>query len=277
MKTTTTRSLQTVVLVLAVTGLMALALGGFLAPLSRLFLNPVVSAQTWLSTRYLALQDFISSPSDMNRLRQRNAELEAEVARLQTQVIELQSEITEVQVLSALLDFARAHPENAFVSASVIGRDPSPFIQYVNINRGSDAGLRRGMPVVTHQGLVGRIAAVTASAARIQLITDPSSNINVNLQPSQAEAVLSGQITGEIGLGMIPIDANVQPGDLVLTSGYGGNYPAEILIGQVSGVRKRDYELFQTASVQPVVDFTKLQIVMVITNFNPVNLSPLLP
>jgi rod shape-determining protein MreC len=45
----------------------------------------------------------------------------------------------------------------------------------------------------------------------------------------------------------------------------------------VSGVRKRDYELFQTASVQPVVDFTKLQIVMVITNFNPVNLSPLLP
>jgi rod shape-determining protein MreC len=179
MKTTTTRSLQTVVLVLAVTGLMALALGGFLAPLSRLFLNPVVSAQTWLSTRYLALQDFISSPSDMNTLRQRNAELEAEVARLQTQVIELQSEITEVQVLSALLDFARAHPENAFVSASVIGRDPSPFIQYVNINRGSDAGLRRGMPVVTHQGLVGRIAAVTASAARVQLITDPSSNINV--------------------------------------------------------------------------------------------------
>jgi rod shape-determining protein MreC len=277
MKITSPRSLQTIVLLLVVVGLMALALGGFLAPLSRIFLYPVVSAQTWVSTRYQALQDFVTSPSDMNQLRQRNAELEAEVARLQTQIIELQSEIQEVQVLSALLDFARAHPENTFVSATVIGRDPSPFIQYVNINRGSDDGLRRGMPVVTHQGLVGRIAAVTASAARVQLITDPISNINVRLEPSQSEAVVSGQITGEIALDMIPIDAGVQPGDLVLTSGYGGNYPADILIGQISGVRKRDYELFQTASIQPAVDFSQLRIVMVITNFNPVDLDPLLP
>jgi rod shape-determining protein MreC len=125
--------------------------------------------------------------------------------------------------------------------------------------------------------LVGRIAAVTASAARVQLITDPISNINVRLEPSQSEAVVSGQITGEIALDMIPIDSNLQPGDLVLTSGYGGNYPADILIGQVSGVRKRDYELFQTASIQPAVDFSQLRIVMVITNFNPVDLDPLLP
>jgi rod shape-determining protein MreC len=277
MKITSPRSLQTIVLLLIVVGLMALALGGFLAPLSRIFLYPVITAQTWVSTRYQALQDFVSSPSDMNRLRQRNAELEAEVARLQTQIIELQSETKEVQVLSALLDFARAHPENTFVSATVIGRDPSPFIQYVNINRGSDDGLRRGMPVVTHQGLVGRVAAVTASAARIQLITDPVSNINVRLEPSQAEAVIIGQITGEIALDMIPIAASVQPGDLVLTSGYGGNYPADLLVGQISGVRKRDYELFQTASVQPAVDFTQLSIVMVITNFNPVDLAPLIP
>jgi rod shape-determining protein MreC len=277
MKITSPRTLQTIVLFLVVVGLMALALGGFLAPLSRLFLNPVVSAQTWIATRYQALQDFVSSPSDVTSLRQRNAELEAEVARLQTQIIELQSQIQEVQVLSALLDFARAHPENTFVSATVIGRDPSPFIQYVNINRGSDDGLRRGMPVVTHQGLVGRIAAVTASAARVQLITDPISSINVRLEPSQAEAVIIGQITGEIALDMIPIEANLQPGDLVLTSGYGGGYPADILIGQVSGVRKRDYELFQTASVQPAVDFTQLRIVMVITNFNQADLGPLLP
>jgi rod shape-determining protein MreC len=277
MKITSPRTLQTIVLFMLVVGLMALALGGFLAPLSGVLLSPVITAQTWVSTRYQALQDFISSPSDMNRLRQRNAELEAEVARLQTQIIELQSEIREVQVLSALLDFARAHPENTFVSATVIGRDPSPFIQYVNINRGSNDGLRRGMPVVTHQGLVGRIAAVTASAARVQLITDPISNINVRLEPSQSEAVISGQITGEVALDMIPIEASVQPGDLVLTSGYGGNYPADILVGQISGIRKRDYELFQTASVQPAVDFSQLRIVMVITNFNPVDLEPLQP
>ena len=141
------------------------------------------------------------------------------------------------------------------MAATVIGRDPSPFLQYAIINRGSDDGLRRGMPVVTQQGLVGRIAAVTAGAARIQLITDPGSKINVRIQPSSAGAVLQGEITGDVSLDMIPQSANVQTGDLVLTSGLGGNYPPDILIGQVTGVRSRDNDLFQSASVQPVVDF----------------------
>lgn len=277
MKNSSPRSVQTIVLVMAVVGLLALALGGYLTPLSRFLLNPVITAQSWLSTRYQAVQAFVSSPSDLNRMRQRITELEAENARLQTRVIELQEQIVEVEILSALLDFARANPDNKYITATVVGRDPSPFMKYVNIDRGSDDGLRRGMPVVTHQGLVGRIAAVTAGASRVQLITDPGSRINVRMQPSDAEAVLVGQITGDITLDWIPQDANIQTGNLVLTSGYGGNYPPNIPIGQVTGVRRRDYDLFQTASVQPVVDFSKLQIVMVITNFRPVDLSPLIP
>ena len=71
--------------------------------------------------------------------------------------------------------------------------------------------------------------------------------------------------------------APVQIGDLVLTSGLGGNYPSNILIGQVTGVRQRPFELFQSASVQPVVDFSELKIALVITNFRPVDISPLAP
>ena len=69
----------------------------------------------------------------------------------------------------------------------------------------------------------------------------------------------------------------MQVGDLVVTSGLGGDYPADILIGQVTSVRRRDYDIFQTASVQPVVDFSQLQIVLVITNFRPIDISPLVP
>ena len=151
------------------------------------------------------------------------------------------------------------------------------FLKYVIINRGSDDGLRRGLPVVTYQGLVGRVAAVTAGAARVQLITDPASHINVRIQPSQAEAVIIGQMTGDVTLENIPQDASVQTGDLILTSGLGGNYPPNIIIGQITGVRKRDYDLFQTASVQLVVDFSHLEIVLVIINFNPVDINPLIP
>ncbi len=277
MNTTPVRPVQTIIFALLVIGLIALALGGYLTPLSRLVLNPVVSAQTWLSVRFQALQNTIAAPQDLARLRQRNSEMEAEVSRMQTEIIVLKQQISETRVLSALVDFARVQPENRYLAATVIGRDPSPFLEYVIINRGSDDGLRRGMPVVTQQGLVGRIAAVTADAARVQLITDPASTINVKLEPSGAQAVIRGEVSGEISLAMIPQSAPVEIGDLILTSGLGGNYPTNILVGQVTGVRRRETDLFQSASVQPVVDFNQLEIVLIITNFRPVDISPLVP
>ena len=268
---------RAVVVVLLAAGLIAMALGGYLTPLSRVFLAPFISAQTWVATRYQAIQSLITAPADVAALRQQNAMLEAEVASLQVQVIELQQQVTEAQVLSTLVDYARSRPENRYIAAAVIARDPSPFMHYVIINRGSDDGLRRGMPVVTQQGLVGQVAAVTAGAARVQLINDPGSLINVLLQQSDAEASLAGQMTGEITVEMIPQDANVQAGDLVVTSGLGGNYPPNLVIGQVSTVRTLPYDLFQSASVQPAVDFTRLEIVLVIINFRPVDITPLVP
>lgn len=271
------RSFQTATLALLVIGILFLALGGYLAPLSRLALSPFVGVQTWVSEHYLALRDYLTTPRDVARLTQQNAQLAEQNARLQAQIIELQQQNAELDVLSALLEFAQTNPEPDYLSAAVIGRDPSPFLQYIIINRGSDAGLRRGMPVVSAQGLVGRVAAVTAGAARVQLITDPSSAINVRIRPSQAEAVLTGSITGDLTVEAIPQEADVQIGNLVLTSGLGGNFPPDILIGQVSGVRKLPVELFQSASVQPIVDFSNLKIVMVITNFQPVDIEPLIP
>ncbi|MCZ7551149.1 MAG: rod shape-determining protein MreC [Anaerolineae bacterium UTCFX2] len=277
MRSSSARTWQTVVLALIIIGLIALALGGYLSPVTRVVMAPVISAQTWLSTRYITIQNYFRSPQDLVRLRQRNLELEAENARLETQIIELEQQLSETRILSALVDFARVHPQNRYVAASVIGRDPSPFVKYVIINRGSDDGLRRGMPVVTSQGLVGRVAAVTAGAGRVELITDPASSINVRLEPSGAQAVLLGSITGELALDFIPQSVSVQAGDLVLTSGLGGNYPGNILIGQITNVRRRETDLFQSATVQPVVDFSRLEILLIITNFQPVDISPLIP
>jgi rod shape-determining protein MreC len=213
----------------------------------------------------------------MASLRQRNVELEAEVAELQAQVIQLQQEVGETQILAALVDFSRANPENTYRAAAVIGRDPSPFLHYVIINRGSNDGILRGMPVVTDRGLVGRVDAVIADAARVQLITDPASKVNVRLQNAEEDATLSGSVTGDVTLDQIPQDTGLQPGDLVLTSGLGGGYPPDLIIGQVVNVRARDFDLFQQATVQPVVDFNQLQIVLIIVNFKPVDFTPLLP
>ena len=118
--------------------------------------------------------------------------MEADVARLQTQIIELQQQVTQTEILSALVDFARTNPENTYKAAAIIGRDPSPFLRYVIINVGANDGIIRGMPVVTQQGLVGRVDAVVSEASRVQLITDQRSAVNITLKNSKTEAVLVG-------------------------------------------------------------------------------------
>jgi rod shape-determining protein MreC len=271
------RTLQTTIIFLVVGGIMALALGGYFSSASNVFTGSLVNLQAWFSARFLAVQDFFTSPRDMASLRQRNAELEGELAELQSQVIQLQQQVGETQILAALVDFSRARSENSYQAAAVIGRDPSPFLHYVIINVGSNDGILRGMPVVTNQGLIGRVDAVIADASRVQLITDPASSVNVRLQNAETEASLVGSVTGDLTLELIPQDIDLQRGDLVLTSGLGGGYPPDLIIGQVVPVRSPDFDLFQRATVQPVVDFNLLKIVLVIVNFKPVDIAPLIP
>lgn len=277
MKNLWSRSLQTTILFLVVAGILVLALSGYLNPVSNMFSGSLINIQTWVSTRYLAISDFLTVPRDVAALRQRNAELEAEISQLQAQVIELQNKVAQTDTLAALVDFSRSNPTNTYKAAAVIGRDPSPFLHYVIINRGSNDGIRRGMPVVTNQGLVGRVDAVIGGASRVQLITDPSSVVSVFLQNSGADAIMKGSVSGELTLDMLSQDIKIQTDDVVLTSGLGGEYPPDLLVGQLSSVRKRESDLFQEATVQPVVDFSRLEIVLVIVNFRPVDISPLVP
>jgi rod shape-determining protein MreC len=276
MKKASSKSWQIYTLILVVAGLLVFALSGYLNVALRSALTPVISVQSWLSARYMAVYEFVTVPRDVASLRERNSQLESENSALRTQIVQLQQQLREADVLYALLDFARDSPENRYVASAVIGQDPSPFLHYIIIDHGSDSGIRYGMPVVTERGLVGRVDAVTAGAARVQLITDPSSGVNVRLEAARVEALLSGSVTGDISLEMIPPDSTLQPGDLILTSGLGGNYPSDVVVGQVLTPRKTATDLFQTASVQPAVDFSSLQAVLVITNFRPVNITPLL-
>ena len=271
------RTLQTTIIFLVVGGILALALGGYFSTASNVFTGSLINLQSWFSSRFVAVQDFLTAPRDIASLRQRNAELEADVSRLQAQVIQLQQEVGETQILATLVDFSRANPENVYKAAAVIGRDPSPFLHFVIINRGSNDGVLRGMPVVTDQGLVGRVDAVIADAARVQLITDAASNVNIRLQNAEKDASLVGSVTGDVTLDLIPQDATIEVGDLVLTSGLGGGYPPDLIVGQVVNIRSRDFDLFKQATVQPVVDFNRLEIVLVIVNFKPVDITPLLP
>mgnify|MGYP002347503272 FL=1 len=254
-----------------------MAASGMLNQIVGKAINPLVSVQSWFASRSQAVIEFFTVPRDVATLRQENAALKDQVSQLQSELLEARQQLTETDILYALLDYARAKPENKYVAASVIGRDPSPFVKYIIINHGSDDGIQKGMPVITQQGLVGRVSAVTASAARVQLITDPGSIINVKLQEAKTDAQINGSVTGDITLEMVSPNVTLVQGDLILTSGLGGAYPSDILIGQVVAPQKEANQLFQSATVQPVVDFVNLRAVLIITNFRPVDYTPLVP
>jgi rod shape-determining protein MreC len=172
------------------------------------------------------------------------------------------------------LNFARTSPESRYLAVSVIGLDPSPFVRSISIGAGSDRGLAYGMPVVSETGLVGRIIEVNATSSRVQLITDPQSAVNVRLQDSRAEGLVVAQPNSELQVDLISHEAQVSPGELVLTSGLGGVFPPDLPVGHIVSVRTRDFELFQQAVLEPVVDFENLEIVLIITNFQPVDQVP---
>ena len=95
------RSLQTTIIFLVVGGILALALGGFFGSASRQFSSVLIEVQTWISSRFLGAQDFLTAPRDIVSLRTRNAELETQVSQLQTQVIELQQRVSQTDILAA--------------------------------------------------------------------------------------------------------------------------------------------------------------------------------
>ena len=269
------RNWKKVVLVLFVLGITLFALSGYMSKAIGRLVSPIVQVQSGLMERLGFIRNLFSVSQDEVRLAAENEELKRQVAELQNRIIQLQQNLNEADILYALLGFARSSPDEQYIPAKVIGKDPSPFLKYILIDQGSDHGVRAGMPVVTNKGLVGRIDAVTASAARVKLITDSTSTISAIVMDVDADCMVEGSITGDITIEMVSQDVALEPGQVVQTSGLGGDFPADFIIGQVLNVNQINNELFQSASILPAEDFNALQAVLVVSNFSPANTAPL--
>jgi rod shape-determining protein MreC len=115
---------------------------------------------------------------------------------------------------------------------------------------------------------------VTSSACRVLLITDPNAPVLARLQRSRDTGVVVGGGTGGLEMQYLGQKADVLPGDVVITSGLGGTYPAGLVVGTVTVVQRQDYEVQQSAELVSLVDFRSLEIVLIITDFTPVDFSP---
>ena len=219
---------------------------------------------------------FINQPIAPEELVNLNATLTAETALLRSENIRLSEAVYERDMLAALLNYTKLDNVHTYISANVISKDTSSFLQYVIIDIGTTGGVQRDMPVVTDAGLVGIINEATPRASKVLLVNSDQMAVNVRIQNSRADGVLFGQASKDLRLRYIALDATISAGDLVVTSGLGGSLPANIPVGAIASVRSRAYDVFQEAEVLPLANLDKIEIVMIITDFTATELNPLI-
>lgn len=277
-------------LVLVVLGLLLLVVNeaGYLAPFESVFHYLLDPLQRFSSRLVGITGNLFQSVRDVRELRVLVEELETQVDTMTLENVRLREYEAEVQQLRALLNFVGEYPISAplgadvvsleacdtFPCGDVVGEEPNPYLRYVTINVGAQQGVEVGMPVVSGgAGLIGRVAEVAPRTAKVQLLNDSDSAVAALLQTSRVTGLVVGQHDGTLRMEYIPQEESISEGDRVLTSGLGGAIPKGLVIGQVTQVQQMDYELFQAAVVRPVVDFSRLEQVLVITAFEPIPLD----
>lgn len=198
---------------------------------------------------------------------EQNKILRAENRRLQSELTDLQEVRLANQRLRTLLDFREASGFSG-VAARIIAVDASSLFRTVLIDKGRQHGLREGLPVVVAEGVVGRVIKCTPRQSRVLLVTDASSTAAALVQRSRTRAICRGQgdyLTLEFALRR----DDIAIGDLIITSGTGGIFPKGLVLGRTSDIEREAYGLFQTVTVIPEVDFTRLEEVLVLLGEAP--------
>jgi rod shape-determining protein MreC len=206
--------------------------------------------------------------------RSENQKLKAELRDLRQQYVAAQSALNENVVLQRLLDYQRGpnFPRDfKAVNASVIARAATDVQEQVTVSAGSHQGVRENDPVVTEDGLVGKVTRVAGNVARMTLLTDATSAVAaVDLRTNAYGLVQHGAGGGaQLVFGRVPKDRVVSDGDFVVTAGtqlasLPDIYPKGILIGRVTSVEQNDVDIFKQIQVEPFADFSSLDSVAIL-------------
>jgi rod shape-determining protein MreC len=227
--------------------------------------SPVEKVVAWVVTGTL---DAWSGYVALRHARERAEQLEVEVRTLRMEKEQLQQERAEAERLRRLLAFAQGSPERAFVGARVIGVRLAPAgRQILTLDRGSDQGIGRLMPVVVADGVVGRVHSVTGSTADVLLVVDTYSSVAVRVDRTRARANVRG--TGKPDGARLDYALRTEDmieGDVLVTSGTDGIFPRGLTVGKVTQLKRSPHGLFQEAAVIPAVDVTRVEEVLVMTS-----------
>jgi len=219
-----------------------------------------------------ALDGFAAYFYKFDELVEENNALRERIAELEKQNYDA-AELEERSAwMSSFLEMKTQHTDFKMLSASVTGRESGNYSRVFTIDAGSAAGLELAMPVVTSEGIVGQITELGYTWARVTTIAEPNSSVGAYIERTGDSGVCEGSFdlsdAGMCELNYLPAGSTVQPGDRVLSSGFGSVYPRGLVIGYVESVEENPYTRGLNVTVRCSADISALSRIMVITAFD---------
>lgn len=217
-----------------------------------------------VSGGYEAASGLLNTYKENQALTEKVDDLAQAKVQLQTLQAENRALKDQLQIENTLTDYK-------VVNAVVISRSPSNWQSQLIVNKGSNAGIKKGMSVMGSGGLIGRVSEVNTTNAKVELLSDDSQvadRFAIRVANKDGE-VVDGIVTSFnqeknlIVMGQITSDVSLEKGDLVTTSGLGGVTPAGLYVGKVQKISQDDYGLSKKIYINPATDFNNIPVVSV--------------
>jgi len=230
--------------------------------------NSLASLQSGVSKIVYPFYHAWEYVSDIGCLKAENKRLKNEVVELKQEIISMRNMQNENKRLRKLVGFKeKTHYSTS--PARIIGRSANNWQSTLIIDKGSDNGINKNMPVMVGEGLVGQVVAVSSRVAQVQLITDQKSGVASQLLISGETGIVEGQVTGELLMNYIDKDIKISKNEPVLTSGLGGVFPKGLFVGTVNKTKETPYDLYKQVWVKSHVNFSNIEEVLIITDILP--------
>ena len=237
------------------------------------------SGNTWVSTAFNFVTKGLSSVTaditkgqkDYDELKEENEKLRQQAADLRTQLVDYYDLKSENARLWKYYRLKKSNPDFEILPASVIRRDTNEEFYSFTIDAGSSSGVCVLDPVITENGVIGFVSSVNASNSRVTTILSPDLQAGAVDKKTGESGVVSGSaILGEENkttFTKIDANADVKKGDIIVTSGIGGVYPADLILGEVTEIKYDDYDATKYAVVKSYDDIKSVTDVVVLTDF----------
>lgn len=232
-------------------------------------ITPLQSLATAVSDGF---NSFIGIFTDSNALRAENEQLQNEINELRKNEVETDELRRQNELYREFLELKDQHADYQFADARIISTDPADKYGNFTINAGSLKGVKADDPVITPDGLVGVVYEVGPNYAKVRTILDPATQVSAYVSRTRSGGVTGGSVSlaqeGKLRMNLIARDSGAAAGDYVVTSGKGGIYPEQLLIGSIEEIQPESDALTMYAVVKPFADLKNLSYVFVIIGFD---------